>query len=700
MAAQASTGQAAAQPQARRFSSLAPGRPPAIHASAALAHAWAGAIVCYWQAGLASGAVDAARPLYLLDLAPGRGQLAWLLLGALQRRLAEAGLELRPCLAACGDDDEAAASLLQHGYLQHLASEGCFDTARFDSAGATLSLRHQGMALRHAGNPLVILAPGCFETLPSELYWLHQGQPREARVSFGHEAQAARPLEYQWQVCDEAALPDGAAPLLRHYLARASGACVLLPLAACALLDALARFGNCGSLLLAADHGCDSEQQIRLGGLHPPSCWPADGGQAPALPLNVHALRLHQQARGAWTWSRQLEHGGLIVHAAGDAPPHAAGAIIAALAAAHPDEQPALQDAARGAGHNASSLLALLRLSHHDPLVLQAGLQAMLDAPPVLSDLARRDWRQALAATWHNYLPLDGDEPFYRDAGLLAAHLGHWGLAKACLRLGLDWHGDDAGELYLLACCEAASGGADVAAGLLARASALAPELPHVTGLAADIGARLQRRLASACFHEHEPDAAGLRLEPLGEEHAASLLYQYRDEQIAVLTRLPDLDTLEQVQAWIRDEQQIPSLNSYAVMHDCWGFAGCVSLHCAGTDGYFHFWTGTDFQDAGVGQGAAALLFDMAVRRGVRRLFTSAYLDNQRSLHALGRLGFTRLPARALAPDDTLLFLQRPCADGQQQGDEEACAGLYSLCAAIGSPFQFIHNEGVKHVIE
>lgn len=650
-----------------------------------LAHAWSAAIVRFWETGLAAGSIDPAKPLYLLDPAPGQGRLAWLLLGALRQRLAVAGPDIQPCYVACSGNADQLDYLATHPYFREYTEAGWFDTACWDAG--KLDLRARRITLLRTDNPVVVPGLEWLQTLPSELAGVHRGRPMEGRAALTapQEPEHAYRLDYQWQPLDET--DPLLQPLWAHYLPRFAEVPVLWPAAACKALDALARLSSGRYLLLAADAGICSDRELRLGALMPPAEWRP--GQAP-LPVNYHALSLYQRQHGACTWDRKLRDDGAVMHAAlrDDScamTESAFGAIIACLEHAHPDDGKLLVPA-----DAAPATLTLLRLSHYDPRVLQAGIESMLEQAPALNDTARKEWQSALARTWSNYLPCAAPDPFYHETGLLAAQLGHWGLAKECFRLGLALYGDDATDLHHLALCEAATGAVDEALSLVSRALEVEPDNPHCRALHARLAERLQRRQAARWYH---PDAARngeLTLEPLGAEHAESLLHQYRDPQIGEMTALAELNTPDEARDWIAEQAGEAGRITCAVMHAHWGFVGVASMRCAADAGYFYFWTGTDFQGRGFGQQAAALLFEQAARNGIVHLFTSAYADNGRSRKALGQLGFAELNLRAQAPDDGLIFYYlRPRTPA---APAKPTALIRELCHAIGSPIVFTED--------
>lgn len=659
-----------------------------------LAHAWANAIVNYWKSGIANGLITEKEALYLLDTAPRDNQTAWLLLNALTQRMAAQGFALPWCYLACYDDADSAEHYAGHPYFREWKAAGRIDFAHWNTAHTALHLSQQNIILTRCENPLVIIANGYLQSQAAELFCLHKGQLMQGTVATNMEADDANTnvlhFKYQWQASKPAS-PGMSESLLAHYRHHCNGVALQLPLTACTVLDKISHFAQGQSLLLAADPGVCSEKQIRLGALCPPSSWSL-GDAAPLV--NFLALSLHQREQGARVWQQQLDDAGHVMYMAVRDDTHTFtqenfNVITDTLVDVHPDDMRQLATAQ----HSAADTLTLLRLSHYDPKILKANIAAFIEQPLSLSDSARRNWQLALVNTWCNFLPGKAYDSFYYQIGLMAAHLGHYGLAKECFRFGLAWYGDAATDLYLLAWCEAASGGVVCAVELLARALVLEPEHTHSLELSATLQAQLARWQQKHWYLPQAADANTLQLEPLGQEHAAALLYQYRDRQIGIMTCLPALDTIEQTQEWISKEQLDAGRASFAVMHECWGLVGMVSIHCSADAGYFYFWTGSDFQAQGLGQQAAQLLFEMMAQHGITEIFTSAYEDNLRSIHALTRLGFDELAVRALAPDDALKFFHRS-GRAEQGHDAEARqasrrAALSALCCSIQSPLVF-----------
>ena len=466
--------------------------------------AWADAILCYWLRGIANGCIDRTQSLYLLDMAPRDGQASWLMLQALSQRVVAQGLTLSWCYLACYADAASAEQQAAHPYFREWIAAGRIDFGYWNTAHTALHLTQQQIVLPHCTNPLVVIAHGYVQTQPSELFCLHNGQllagTVASQIQAGDLADAGNAasgsatevhhFSYQWTP-NQAISPSISESLLAHYRHHCNGAALQLPLAACATFDQLQRFAQGRTLLLAADPGVCTEKQIRLGALCPPASWQL-GDAAPLV--NFHALSLQQREQGAWVWQQQLDDAGLVVHMAVRDDRHTFTrddfhAIAAMLVDAHPDDMRQLATTQ----HSAADTLTLLRLAHYDPQLLKANIAGFIDPPLTLSDSARRNWQQALVHTWGNFLPSTAYDGFYDQVGLMAAHIGHYGLAKECFGFGLAWYGDAATDLYLLAWCEAASGGVTRALELLTCALALEPEHAPSLALCATLQAQLAR---------------------------------------------------------------------------------------------------------------------------------------------------------------------------------------------------------------
>lgn len=658
-----------------------------------LVKALADAILVYWRSLASRAGTDASEPLYLLDLAPGDGHLAWMLGQALQSRLTQQGFSSSLCYIACCVSAAAADALLAHPYLSDAVRSGRLDAVVLPGhASAALTLRRKGISVPRAGTPAVIVGLGHFQTLASQLACVHYGEslrgtPMATPLPCATGVAQAWSLEYTWSPLDMDRLARPLAALLAHYRKHITSAAVSLPTGALALLAQLRRWTSASYLLLSADAGVHDEQAIRMGALAPPAQWDAD---SKALPVNYHAISLAQRRHGACVWNRQIHTGGTVLHVAWSGPdavcPPSMDEIIAILEPAHPDQSRTLRamSTAGATPFDVQQCLVLLRLGQYDPLLLGSALAGLVRDKPDLSPHERSEWQGALARTWANYFPGPACDGFCYRLALLALHVGHIGLAKECMVASLAWYGGDADEHYLLAWCEAASNACAAPLAQLAIALQLAPD--HTAALL--LQHELTRRQALWDSYEWYLPALAeddqLMLVPLTREQAPALLYQYRDPHIAVQTRLPSMNTVAQMEAWIDQQMSDTGQRAYALVHRCWGVVGMVGCHVAQRAGYFYYWIGTDHQGGGFGQRASRLCFRQLSATGVNAIYTSVDKRNDRSRYLMEKMGFRQLQVDALPPDDEQFFYYL----GEAMDLADIIAGLSVLCAAINCPVQ------------
>lgn len=635
-------------------------------ASPALASAWAEAIEAYWAH---ARAVTGARQLRVVDLHPADGIFARRLRKALHARLGLRGEAGQLRYLACRPQPlHAAGTSLAAG------TEEGIETVAWDPAGRRVPVDAGLDDAGSSGVATVAIAHGFLGAHPGLLRGVHEGAWLHGGVRIVDDVAGAP--EYLWQRLDgdDPEVPE----LLRgRYLRVLGSACATVPVAG---LRAFAHLRACsgGRLLwLAADPGVADERWIRLGALSPPQ---EPAVAAETLPVNFHALSHLWSRGGAWCHHHQLHDAGLLVQAVlldAEAGESVRARVRRAVESFHPDDAHAIETLAAMLPVDAPPYLrmTLLRLSGHDPATIAPALPAWSAQSPELGERELEHWcatlQRVVAAT-----PADvGHAGTRHDLGVLLARWGRPGIAARLFEAN--------GEPFCAALCESVTGASARALQRLdaGRAEAVGDDL-H-----ARLSARMRRWQALSWYRPQAARDAELVLEPLDAGHADAFHVQYRDPQIGILARLPELDSAAAVEAWIEDQARAPGRASYAVMHAELGFVGVVSMQRHRDAAYFYFWIGCDHQGRGFGQRAGRLLCAQAGLGGVRRLYTSVYADNLRSHDALRALGFEDLDIRAEPPDADLVFMMR----GAQGADSRGLhAGLVRLCRAIDSPIRLV----------
>jgi RimJ/RimL family protein N-acetyltransferase len=158
-----------------------------------------------------------------------------------------------------------------------------------------------------------------------------------------------------------------------------------------------------------------------------------------------------------------------------------------------------------------------------------------------------------------------------------------------------------------------------------------------------------------------------LVLEPLREDHAPALAWQYRDPTIAEKTLLPPIAQPCDASDWVA-ARLTEQIEAYALVHREHGFVGSCELTSRGTETFLCLWIGTDWQGRGFGRSLVALACRHAFYRGTDIVLTAAYDSNEASLRALRGNGFADVAMRALDPDHDRTFLyltEEPMAMGE-----------------------------------
>jgi RimJ/RimL family protein N-acetyltransferase len=657
----ADAGRAVKRPTASLDAQAQPAPEPAEF-SPLMASVWADTILAYWRAAYAAGRLDPAQPLDVLDLMPGTGASVWLMLQALQRRLSSLP-EFTGVLRylAVGAKRDMLTALRAQPELQSDIAAGILVPVLWDPERGDPCLLTPGKRIPwRPANPAAVLAHDRWASLAQRFCAVHYGKLLEADIErLAHCAQAEQEATL-WRPVQQDRMPDALRQLVHAYLSKFNSAPIPLPTGAMSMMERIAFIAQAGYLVLAAAPGLVSEHQIRLNHF---SAVLSHYRRCAAMPVNFYLLDQYCARLAAASWQSALRPdlaGQAIVGNLPDPAKYLAVAVRV-LESGGACDAPSLVTAARTIALARSSpkldmLLALLRRSEYDPEVFCAGAAAITEALRTQPPADWHAWVLALERVWSCHLPAQQEAPLHRSLAPAAMRLGAWGLARRALVRGMQVHGERALDLAHLAWCEMRTGRARQAQVLAQRAVMLEKDDATALEVANRIGEKVaawtggwQASLAS--------DVLPLSLEPMDASHAEALWRQYRDPQIAVMTGLPPLPTLEATREWIAEHLADQSRRSYAVMHADHGLVGYVCLAVNDHEAYFCFWIGADFQGSGFSVEAARLICKLGCRQGITHIFTSAYQDNARSLSALERSGFVRLGIRALPPENDRIFL-------------------------------------------
>ncbi|MBK4733242.1 GNAT family N-acetyltransferase [Noviherbaspirillum pedocola] len=626
------------------------------------AAAWADAIVNFWRSADASSMIDRSQTLDIFDLWPGCGETAWLLMNALHRRLQvfpELAQRLR-YLVVAPNRDTLNAIRAQKEFQLWIANESLVPVLWDPDRGEPCLLTPRKRFAWEATNPVVVLANDVWARLDQRLLAVHYGALLEADIGALANKQSDEEEAKLWFPAREQGLPAGLSPLLRECLLRFNSVPLPLPIGAIEMATRVTGLSKRGYLMLASADGTFTEQQMRL------QTFPSlveRHRKGEAMPVNFYLLAKYFERLGAAAWQSEAAPGKVIQAVVGTLPrPHRIlDPVQASLSNKNCGDAAALLKLARTAtGWSrppSESILALLRSTDFDPEVFVECTGAIMEILKPDTTVDRAPWREALQQIWQRHLPLPGTRPLHRMLAPALMRAGSWGYARSVLQRGLQIHGNDALDFAHLAWCEFRTGRLVEARKWIHRALSMPEKHATVTEVAEKIEDKLQRLHGGWLQTVPSSRMPVICLEPLDMLHAEALHQQYRDPQIAIMTGLPALTTLDATREWVNGHSTDSGRRAYAVMHVDHGFLGYACMAVSGTIAYFCFWIGADYQGLGFAAEIARLTCELGIRQGMTHIYTSAYADNARSLRSLERSGFTRLPIRALPPDHDRIFL-------------------------------------------
>lgn len=636
--------------------------------SPSVANHLAGLIVNHWYACLAAKEIRPDTTLDILDFAPGAGRGTLLMTRALQRKTSTAGVFRWRYLPVMFDHRDIARMQALEEVQDLVTEERLVPLFWFGASDGNAILCFEDLKQWQPANPVVMLMHDAFSHWYHRLFAVHYGKLMEyanamtvckepdtecdADAAPGDSSDESR----RWVAADLSTIDPDVPELLQNYLAKFNSAPVPYPQAALAMIDLIRSHCGQGCLMIASAPGMTSEAELRLANFA--ELTKRFQSDQP-MPVNFHMLAYKIARSNAATdclrlHKNQLIQISLFSHGEADA---RMGALMRDVDPGMFGHASALSQAMQGVNGDSAfeHRLTLLKIAAFDPGVLAAIHGPHFSKASKHPGFNREGWRQALDQAWANYLPDDKSSRFHERIAMMAMCCGHWSLARRALKSGLQHGGPNATDLAQLAWCDARTGLLRQAADKVAEALAL----DHVNVLALEVMQRVHQRLAGWHGVWRQPldhPELPLVLEPLDASHAEAMLYQYRDPQIAIMTGLPAMTTLESMQQWIDEQIREKTWAHYCIMHRDLGFVGYINLAISEHAAFFCFWTGVDFQGRGWATQAGKLACEYARQSGVSVMLTSAYLDNQRSINALKRIGFSEIPIRAVPPDHERIF--------------------------------------------
>ena len=435
-------------------------------------------------------------PLKVLELGAGSGKFAYLFLRHIQSLLSARGLgfeRLRYCMTY--SSKTLVHSWSANNKLREFEEIGvlCFDHFQ---AGEPI----QSSFLTASGSPLVVIANYVFDSLPSDAFWMKDGELFELTVTVtgdaGNPQQSAHSnLQISWQNA-AVSRPHYADPvrndILEAYRSRLSAATVLFPSHSLDVLEQLSGLADGKMLVMAADKGYAYEDQLLL--CQGPPAFEAHASGCFSTMVNFDAIGKYFQVVGGEALLPDK---------------HASGLNICAFLHGRPDNGFVATRAAyelMQTGFGPDDLFALLAWLH--PHMEEMSVRQILSVLrltrwdttalvrlfPILSRqlgtvLAERyDLRKAIARIWANHFPLaqqDNELAFY--CAMVLLELRFFKEALSMFQMSQQIFRPSAATSYNLALCHQALGQQAEALTCLTEAVKLDPQFEPARQLRAKL---------------------------------------------------------------------------------------------------------------------------------------------------------------------------------------------------------------------
>ncbi|MBA3957447.1 MAG: hypothetical protein H0X51_03500 [Parachlamydiaceae bacterium] len=254
------------------------GVPSYITSNSFIAKNYAQVVLGYLRDCLSKESIDLTHPIYIVDLGAGTGRLAYLFLKELHASIASSSL---PKLNLCYVMTDIASSNIefwqQNPQLKPYFEQGLLDCAYFHHAQTDpihLINRKETLSQETLVNPMVLICNYFFDTIPQELFRFRNGQLEEGEISLYTKVEGAidpaiinqLQCRYSYKSIPQTDSYYDCADLnelLASYSTIAAETPFLFPIGAFQVLKAFKEWSQSSFLLIAADQGVCTPEQIQ-----------------------------------------------------------------------------------------------------------------------------------------------------------------------------------------------------------------------------------------------------------------------------------------------------------------------------------------------------------------------------------------------------------------------------------------------------
>jgi tetratricopeptide (TPR) repeat protein len=410
-------------------------------------------------------ALDPERPVNIVELGAGSGYFGFLFLNKLIDLRELAPFPLPQFRYVVTDFTQSNVDFWRdHPCFQPFVEYGLVDFARFDAEkDESIELSHsdETLAPGKTVNPIVVIANYVFDSLVHDVFRVQAGAIEEGRAVLHADTAPEttdNPLDslqvdYEYRTLESPAYGDPTLDgILEEYSTTIGDTSLPIPVGAVQCLGNLERLANDRMLLLSADKGYTSLEQ--LGGLGDPHI--VHHGSV-SMMVNYHALIRRAEARGGFGLAASDREASLEVVALGTTPlgnlPETQLAFEQVVERFGPVDTYFITNMPMAEKVDLEQLLTVMRLSSWDPFTFSSIVPAINRAIPDAHASTLRRLRKALKEVWRLYFPLDGRDVAF-DLGYIYFALSHYPEARYFYGESLRFNGPHQTTHFNLGLCE------------------------------------------------------------------------------------------------------------------------------------------------------------------------------------------------------------------------------------------------------
>jgi tetratricopeptide (TPR) repeat protein len=437
--------------------------------------------------------IDHDQPMYIVELGAGSGRFAYQFL---REFLASIERSRRNHVKFQYVMTDFASPTIDywktHPSLEPFVERGHVAFARFDAGhDRTIKLCGSGETLAPGtvSNPIIVLANYFFDSIPQDLFRIEGSELHEQLISvFAHDGgvnlDEPDVLERIQIAFDSRPIGDGyyddpvLDELLQDYRHRLTDAAFSMPCAAIGCIRDLSRLSDQGMLLVAADQGYNSVEE--LPGPDEPVI---DLHGSVSMKVNYHALGQYVLRRGG-----QVYHAGhrpvslnvscFVLGHPCDETPETRRAFDDAIVQFGPDDFFTLKISVERAYESldAPQFLEYLRLSGYDADIFVGAFPALLKLVDSCTDEEREELLQVLQQVWEAYYPIGEELDLPFRIGVLLYTAAWYREALEAFRHSEKLHGPHSATYYDIGMCHYMLGEQESAQACVDEARRLDPE--------------------------------------------------------------------------------------------------------------------------------------------------------------------------------------------------------------------------------